>query len=182
MLKNKLKKIFSRKQAGFTLIEMLVVIFIIAILSALLFANYKTGQKKYTLIQASQQAVSNIRKAQNMAISGTDIVGTSYYGFGVFFNRNDNYYIIYADKNGNSSYQPSDDSMIETINLAGKVIINSTSPVASKLDVFFESPNPTTYINGSSADGLTGTVTFTFEGTSLTKTVTITTAGLIQGN
>lgn len=182
MLKNEFKKIFLEKQAGFTLIEMLVVIFIIGILSALLFANYRTGEKRYILTQASHEVVSNIRKAQNMAISGTDIPGTSHYGFGVYFSRGDNYYIVYADENGNSTYQPSDDVMIGTVNLPNKVSINALSPLSNKLDIFFESPRPITYINGNNNDGEIGTVTFIYEGTSLTRTVTVTTAGLIQGD
>ena len=44
----------KRNQGGFTLIEALIVVFIMVLLSTLILANYQGNKKKYTLIQANQ--------------------------------------------------------------------------------------------------------------------------------
>jgi len=181
MLKNNIQKNYLGQQAGFTLTELLVTMFIIALLSTMLLANYRGGQKRYALSQATQQLVSNSRKAQNMAMSGVDIETEQYYGYGIYAEKDDDFYIIYADENGNSSYQSSD-ATIETVNLPNQINIKTTSPLANKVDIFFEPPEPTTYINADDGAGISGTITLELEDTSLTKTVTITTAGLIYGN
>ena len=175
------RKKYAYHQAGFTLIELLVVISIIGLLSSLVLANHHNSQKKYALSQATQQLISDLRKAQNMAMSGVDIEIGQYYGYGLYLNKVDSFYIIYADKNDNTSYQPSD-TTIETVNLSSQIKINSLSPLANKIDVFFKPPEPTTYINANSGTGISGIITLELEGTSLTKTVTVTTAGLIYGN
>ena len=181
MLKNNIQKNRLGQQTGFMLIELLVVISIIGLLSTLVLANHRSGQKKYALSQATQQLVSNLREAQNMAMSGVDIETEQYYGYGFYLNKVDNFYIIYADKNDNTSYQPSD-TIIETVNLPSQIKINSLSPLANKIDIFFKPPEPTTYINADSGTGVSGAITLELEGTSLTKTVAVTTAGLIYSN
>ena len=181
MLKNNIQKNHSGQQRGFTMIELIVVAFFIGLISTLLLAGYRGGQKKYTLSQAAQGLVSNLREAQNMAMSGVDIEAEQYYGYGVYAEEDDNFYIVYADENGNSTYQPSD-TTIETIALSSKIKINSLLPLSNKVDIFFKPPDPTTYINGNDGAGISGTMTLELEGTSLTKTITVTTAGLIYSN
>jgi prepilin-type N-terminal cleavage/methylation domain-containing protein len=170
------RKCFS-KQAGFTMTELLVVIFIISLLTISVLISYRGSKREYSLKQATQQLISNLRRVQNMAMSGVDI--SVYNGYGIFAQKNDNYYIIYADANDDSTYQPTD-TTIETIHLPDNVEINDTSPLSNKIDVFFEPPEPTTYINSNSGIGVSGTITLKAKGSSKTKTVTVTTAGLIQ--
>ncbi len=62
-----------------------------------------------------------------MAMNKVDIDG--YNSYGIYAVINNNYYIIYADNNGDSMYHSSD-RIIETINLLNNVKINNT------LDVF----------------------------------------------
>lgn len=169
----------KERQRGFTVIELLAVMFIIGLLSILTLAGYRNGQKKYILSQDSQCLMSSLRNAQNMAMGGIDISG-NYYGYGVYAEKGDSFYIIYADKNNNSSFQPSDD-VAEVVNLLSEEVkIKSISPLANKIDIFFGSPDPTTYINGDSAAGVSGTITLELSGSSLNKTITVTTAGLIS--
>jgi len=151
--------------------------FIISLIAAVSLANYRNGQRKYVLTQAVQKLVSDIRKAQNMALSGFDIAG-AYYGYGVYIDESNSYYIIYGDKN-NTTYQPSDD-IIETISLPENIRIQSVSPAAGKMSIFFEPPQPITYLNGDSAPGLSETIVLELKNSSLSKTIRITTAGLIQ--
>ena len=180
MLKNNIQKNHLGQQAGFTLTELLVVMFIISLLSGLVLAGHRSSQKRYALSQATQQLVSELRKAQNMAMSGVEMAGRS--GYGIYADKDDISYTIYADKNGNSSYQGEPpDELIETINLPSQIKISSVSPLPNKVDIFFKPPEPITYINAPSGVN-SGTITLELEGTSSTKTVTITTAGLIYGN
>jgi prepilin-type N-terminal cleavage/methylation domain-containing protein len=172
-------------QTGFTLVELLVVLFIILLLSTLLLVNYRGGQKKYALSQASQQLISDLRKAQNMAMSGAEIYG-QYCGYGLEIDQSNRptSYRFYADKStdcqtSNNQYD-SGDEILEIIKLPSRIRIQSTSP--SPIDIFFKPPQPTTYINADAGAGVSGTITLEIEGTSFTKIVTVTTAGLIQSD
>ena len=175
----RLKINYFNKQTGFTMIELLVVMFIITLLTASVLVSYRSGQRKYVLTQSAQQLVSDLRQAQNMTISGVDI--SSYHGYGIHAEDNDNFYILFADEDGDSTYKSNKDTTIKTVNLPNLIKIDSVSP-SSELDVFFESPNPITYINNDSSAGQTGTIVLEIENTSLNKTITVTTAGLIQIN
>ncbi len=166
-------------QRGFTIIELLVTIFIITLLSSLVFSNYHSGQRKYAFAQSVQQLVSDLRQAQNMAMSGVDI--SDYHGYGIHAEDNDNLYILFADEDGDSVYKSQNDTIIKTINLPNLIKINSVSP-SSNLDIFFKSPNPDTYINNNPGIGQTGTIVLEIENTSVNKTIFVTTAGLIQIN
>ena len=167
-----------QRQFGLSMIELLVVMFIISLISAVTLANYRGGQRKYILTQSTQRLSSDIRKAQNMALSGYDLA-ESYRGYGVYIDKDVSYYIIYGDKNNNTTYQPSDD-IIETIYLPDNIEIKSTSSVEGKIHIFFEPPQPVTYIDGDKTAGILRTVTLGLKNSSESKLVRITTAGLIQ--
>jgi len=176
-----------KKASGFTLIEMLVVMVIIGVLSTFVLTNYRGNQKKYALEQAAQKLVSDIRRAQNMAISGVEITGVcdesnSCDGYGLYVNMSDNFYIVYADKNGNFTFQPGPDATIETINLPDEIEIQDVLPLPPKAHIFFKPPEPITFINGKDDVGESGAIILGVVDTSLTKTVTVTTAGLVYGN
>ena len=167
------------RQFGFSMIEMLVVMFVVILVTIISLANYRSGQRKYVLTQSVQQMVSDIRKAQNMALSGFELAD-NYYGYGICIDKDDPYYIIYGDVNGNSTYQPADD-VIETISLFPHgVEVQSVTPMSGTISIFFESPQPTTYINGNNAPGFSGTITLKIINSSLSNTIRVTTAGLIQ--
>ena len=174
-----IRRNYLNKQTGFTMIELLVVMFIMTLLTASVLVSYRGGQRKYVLTQSAQQLVSDLRQAQNMTISGVDI--SSYHGYGIHAEDNNNFYILFADQNGDSIYKSQNDTIIKTVNLPNLIKIDSVSP-SSNLDVFFKSPNPTTYINNNPSAGQTGTIVLKIENTSLNKTITVTTAGLIQIN
>lgn len=62
-----LKKLYS---AGFTLIELIVVVVIIITLTGLGIAGYNSFNQRQTLRQAAEEVKSNLRDAQNRALSG----------------------------------------------------------------------------------------------------------------
>lgn len=63
--------------SGFTLIELLVVMGIIALLVGIGIANYQNFNRNQILSQAAQNLRSNLRDAQNRALSGEKICGPS---------------------------------------------------------------------------------------------------------
>jgi prepilin-type N-terminal cleavage/methylation domain-containing protein len=174
----------TRRQSAFTLIELLVVVFIIVFLSVLVLANYRSGQMQYSLSQSTQRLVSDLRKAQNMAMGGVGIKG-QYCGYGIKINYNEDptSYIFYADVsslgcNYSDHEYDNDDHVVETVTLLRAISVQSTSP--SPLDIFFQPPEPITYINASNTLGEQGTIILEAKDASLSKTIKITTAGLIQ--
>lgn len=169
--------------AGFTLIEILVVLAIMAVISSVLIADYRTGQKKYSLDAAAQNIVSDLRRVQSMAMSGTTKTAEIIYDYGIHFDANTSYYTIFADKQANSQRysNATADVMIERVNLENQVKVVAVSPNSSGLDVVFEPPNPKTYINKNSSGPATITLQYGND-TSRTKTITITLAGAIKTN
>lgn len=167
------------QQRGFTLVEIIIVMSIISLMSVAILANYRNAEKRYLVDQTAQKLASNIRKAQNMAMSGVDM-SAGRYGYGIYIRQADNFYIIYADVNHNSSHQPVD-LTIETIYFPEGIEIDSITPISSRIDIFFEPPDPITNINYPVPSG-TGMITLKYKDTSFTKTITATIAGLVQVN
>jgi len=180
-------KYFQNKNSrkGFTLIEALVVIFIISLLAISILASYKNSNKKYILLQANQKIISDLRKVQNMAINGTEIEGycstvDACFGYGIMFDlTSPSSYILFADGNGNETYNAGEG--FETVNLPSTVIIQSIFP-SPKAHVFFEAPDPITYVNGDSGASASAEIVIQIQGTALTKTINVNTAGLIENN
>lgn len=175
---------FKKKQSGFTITELLVVMFILVSISSLMLINYRTGQKKYALSQTVQRLVSDLRKAQNMSISGVGLAG-QYCGYGVSINGNLDYYVIYGDSIapcGTNNRRTGSDDDIETIYYPPQIKVKGIMPAPpGRVDVFFQSPNATTYLNGNDSVGISKTIVLQIKGQpSLTRSILVTTAGLIQ--
>lgn len=131
---------------GFTLIETLVVLSIIATLSIVSLTVYKTGQKNLALLKAANFLVFKIREAQAKSLSMGQL-GGQYPpgGYGIYLRANPQTIVLFADNNGNKTYQPSE--MIENISLDNQIFISSLSP--SPLNIVFVPPHPTTVINNN---------------------------------
>lgn len=150
MLKKNIKKILA-DNSGFSLVELLVSIFIITIMSGFFMVNYHSTNKRSEIGIVKQKVASNIRLAQNNSLGSKtyDGINTPGGGWGVHFNLADpTHYIIFADKNapnGNQAYDSGE--AIETKTLPAGITINSLSP-ANIVDIVFFPPDPVTYING----------------------------------
>lgn len=139
---------------GFSLIELLVSISIIALISVVFMVNYHSTNKRSELNVAKQKLASDIRLAQNYSLGSKtyDGVNTPSGGWGVHFVTDASDYIIFADggvviadPNGNHVYDVGED--IETKTLPAGVTISSLSP-ADTFDIVFFPPNPDIYIYG----------------------------------
>lgn len=145
MKRNKIiKKSLPAGRQGFTLIEIMVAIFIIAMVSSIMVVNWRKNEEKYKLQRAAQEMVQNVRKAQNMALAGKEYNGEMpNASYGVHFEKNQKTsYFIFADGNGNETYQPSDDAIVDgTITIESGIEIYSLSSDPQDLNIAFSIPD-----------------------------------------
>ncbi len=164
------KKYFSFSQKGFSIIELLVVIFIVALLSGLVLVGFFSGQKRYAVSRAAQLLAADLRRAQNFAITGKIQGATVPAGYGLYISSASQYKLFY-NNNTNKQYNASSITL-ETISLADAAI---TSAGIAK-SIYFTPPEPVTYINGAAS----GSQIFTITSNSYSKTVTVDASGRIS--
>lgn len=169
---------------GFTLIEVLVVAAITVIITGFLISNFSRARVDLNQITLTTQDA--IREAQAQALSGSLLSGTYRCGYGIHFNATD--YLIYAGPDSSTvdcatqdrNYNGGSDTVVRQV-LLGNNVLEFILPIA---DIFFEPPNPTTYIGGSSASGLVSTITIHRKGSVCPgpdcRTITVTSGGRIQ--
>jgi len=171
MIRNKLKS-----QKGFTLVELLVVIAIVAVISAIVFANYREGEKQFGLQRSAYKLTQDTRRAQNMAMGARTTGGDIPEGYGVYFNSAaPGQYILFADE-GDGLYG-SGDTDVETLELESGVSITDLSP-ASPLTIVFYPPDPSVLISGNPAI-TSSSITLNYQGGS-SKTISVNKVGLIE--
>jgi len=142
-------------QKGFTLIELLTTMSVIAIISAVVFADFSGSEKRLALKRSAYQVAQDLRETEEMAlasVSGADCGGgRSVCGFGLEFNavQFPNSYLIFTDCSNDcasSNYQYDiNDKSIKRIYLEKNIQIQGLSP--SPLDIVFTAPDPVVWIN-----------------------------------
>lgn len=149
------------KKTGFTVIEMLVVFSIIVFLASFLIFNFRTARGSLPRHQQASLIIADIRKAQALALSGANYNEVPVCGYGIHPDTANNRYLLYsrppadgacnplADKN----YNIATDSVVEI-----KAFNNLSLTIAWDFDIYFELPNPVTYINDSTAADQTSVV------------------------
>ena len=140
---------------GFTIIELLVSLGIFIIVTTMVVANFRGGNRSDELKIAAETVASNLRRAQNMALAGelTDGI-TPPGGYGIYFNlATADRYIIFADKNGNLAYDAGEALPAGLIALPQGMVITAISPAAASV-ALFKPPKPTIYINGGTVFNL----------------------------
>lgn len=143
-----------RSQRGFTLVEMLVVVAILAMLSALVVANFRNTEKTNAVRLGAEQFVGALREAQNyaMAQKRMELVGDPPVsevpagGFGVYVDLSvlsgDRTYILFADWNNDASYSGgAEEIRTETLPRYAKIAsIKGDGVSLGKLSVIFRPP------------------------------------------
>lgn len=182
------KNLTSKNSAGFTLIELIVSISIIAMMSGLFLTNYHSTNKTSELRMTAQKLASDLRLAQNYSLGSKEYGGNMPAGgWGVHLDRvvSPNSYIIFADNDGNMQY----DSGEGDVDKGGMVValpagvsiqeINIGSPI-DFVDITFLPPDPMTNIwDGASTNNLISIV-LTENSTNTTKAVEVNFFGLIE--
>lgn len=137
---------------GFTLIEILVVMAITVVMSGLLVSHF--NRASIDLTQTRTLVQDAVREAQSLALSGA-AYGESYRcGYGVHFEAQT--YTVFAGPDAEATdcslfgktYEPG-----TTEDVRVGIIPNPSITIDVSVDIFFEPPKPTTYLDGSSEEG-----------------------------
>lgn len=144
----------SRNLGGFTIVELLVSIFIVVLITGLFMVNYHSAEKRLKLNVVKQKLASDIRVAQNNSLGEKTYASNAVTkgGWGVHFDlSNPTSYLIFTDQdvpNGNRAYDNGE--AVEIKNLPSEIFIDSLkvneAPVDS-LNITFLPPDPITFIN-----------------------------------
>lgn len=137
---------------AFSLLEMLVVIFIMALIGTLGLANYRSGQRMNDLIAESQKIVSIFKQAQSMALTGYIPVGETERtdcGYGVNIDTgNSKEYRLFVDKKAGDplhcdyGYQQSNDNLIQKFTLPTDITLSGDCT-----NLLFQPPSGMIYCN-----------------------------------
>lgn len=91
----------NRLKKAFTLIEMILVLFIVGMLSAIIVANYNVGYNESELINSQNMIQQNLRLAQSYALNSKTYNGVVPEYWGLSFSMSDQKIYLFADLNGN---------------------------------------------------------------------------------
>lgn len=182
-------KYFGRQSMadGFTMIELLVSFFIIAMMSGLFLVNYSAITKRPALINAAQQVASDIRLVQEYSLGSKEFNGAiSAGGWGMRFQSaagSNASYKIFADINGDKDKSSNEEFL--TINLPGGIKINQiivgTAVTVTPVDMVFLPPNPGVYFSGATNPAINSAEIQLSDGNT-TKKVLVNYLGLIDVN
>ncbi|OGN30683.1 MAG: hypothetical protein A3I92_01345 [Candidatus Yanofskybacteria bacterium RIFCSPLOWO2_02_FULL_43_10b] len=133
---------------GFTLVEVVIYSVLLGVFSTVILINLRSAQTNSSVLErASAAIISDLRRAQNLAIAGLTFQGQSVCGYGLHYLSPDSY-LIYTGGEGacssaNRNYQSGTDLIFQTI----KIVEGNVKFKSSFGDVFFEPPDPKTYLN-----------------------------------
>jgi len=178
-----------KNEKGFTVVEMLVVSVIIFILYAMVIVNYRNYQPGLALERETYKLAAAIRKAQSMAGLNEESCTNADYkaGYGIHLDKNGNKYILFADCNGNNTFQQGTDQNLEEISLEKGVEIfnltlikknSSQNKNKEEVDISFKPPDPYVFLGNNVKE--VKIVLNLGEGSTKEKTITINKAGMID--
>ena len=155
-LKNIIFKIFpeqKEKSEGFTLVELLLVIFLILIISAAVFAQKGNMENGLILQKQARQLLQDLKETEESALGAEGFFcptnSTTTYSVGLNFKKtNDSSYFIFADCDNSHKYD-SDDKIIKQVELNKKIKLSFVDHPAANLNIVFSPPVPKVYIDGN---------------------------------
>ena len=141
---------------GFTIIEILVTMMITVFLTIILVFTF--SKSKYNIDLVANSILSDIRSAQTKTLTGARYNTLLRCGYGIHYLTNATYAIYVGPQpnvsNGfctslNRNYRSNEDTDIATKILMGSYSFKTNWAGGSNGGIFFQPPNPTTYIDES---------------------------------
>lgn len=145
---------------GFTVLELFVVMSIIAILSFITFPYYNAAKQQLAVERSANKLAQDTRLVIEKAMSAQEepaCVGEPNYGYGYGISLKSNEpgkYTLFADCNGNGSYNPGQDEFIEQSPIEFEDGIEIESLSRNNLDIVFEPPDPTITISNNDSTAI----------------------------
>ena len=173
-------------RAGFTLVEMIVIIGIIGFMSVTLLSNQNKSSDRRKLTLETRRLAQDFRKVQNFALSSTTHncpSGVISVPFGIILDMDvPDRYVLVADFNKDRIYTSSNDPIIATI-VFNSVSLDLLNPKngGNALEVFFVPPLPVTAINTSESSSASATIRLkSLRNNSLKLTIYINSKGAVS--
>ena len=174
---------------AFTIPELLISIFIIVLMTAIAVPIWRSGETTLALDRAAHKLSQDIRKATELAQRAQALVlpltcapgKISGYGIYVSAAMPTSTYTLYAECNGNQTYELGVDAVFQTVTLENKIQITSTSVTPSSFAILFVPPVPTITIQSGMESLAQAQITLSIAGDpSRSKIITVTNKGIID--
>jgi prepilin-type N-terminal cleavage/methylation domain-containing protein len=171
----------SSKQKGFTLLELMVVVGIIAVLSGFAIPNFNSYINNQNLRQSQDQVKNDIRSVQNQALTGSmmsSATGLKYWG--IKFVTNSSNYSVFLPGSGQTLPQaclnPPSTYNVSSSLFAGSVVrsLGHASGTATPMCLFISFDNGNVSLTTTSANvNAPATIRLGYPGTTGNKCVTL---------
>ncbi|MBW6441172.1 prepilin-type N-terminal cleavage/methylation domain-containing protein [Patescibacteria group bacterium] len=120
--------IIFRSHSGFTLLELMLVISILAIISVSSFTWFSSYKQQTDIQSSSNIIISSLRDAQSRSISGKDFMK-----WGIFFDSTNNRFTLFRDEGGYAAA-----TVKEEISLSNYIKLDSNSLAGGCDEIIFE--------------------------------------------
>lgn len=131
----------KKPNRGFTMVEILVVIFITGLLATLVIVDFRKGKMRSDLKEAALSVAESVRTVQNFAMTGqiqSCSVPASGCGFLLYIDlATPTYFTTFADNNGDLIYTTGTDTLVEggRVKLPGNVVYEGIINVRKITDI-----------------------------------------------
>lgn len=145
----------NKNEKGFSLIELAVVIFIIAIMTVVIAPRYSSYRNSKSISYAKTQIITDLRYTQDYTLSTKKLLNGDHAtgGFGIRFKKGKSSYVIFGDGGDKPNHKyDGGNELFETVDLVGDVTISDLTVngvSVNYVNYVSEPPYGKVYIDGS---------------------------------